>query len=482
MACPFFKLAIFVFTANIFYPKIFCQPKLETELCQNATQLKCSCKKFDNSNASTTTLLEVVCSNASLATIPNFLGPLRSLIINNDTFKILPVFDRYYELNRLELMHDNINLISDYAFHNLTQLNYLDLSYNDIVNLNEFSFSGLKNLEVLNLQMNRIFIILHNVFTFELLPSLQILHLDGCKIFQVEAGSFNGMGNLAVLNLTGNKIDEPETLGTSNGQLHSLRHLLLGSNRIRELHESFLKYTPNLEELNLEGNKLSTVSSLNFEPVKKSLRSLNLRGNQINELQPKCFKNLNSLEHLDLSYNQLMVIRRKALPDFEVETSLGFNLIMHDNFLNCSNCDNAWLFENNRVKNAMKFNASICTSPENITFITASSTLFKPCVSDDERMYKVTLAIFILIFLVVLAVIIVFGVLWYRKRNSDRYPRAMNVGLSRNSGWVGEGTASNEGKFSYRELENQNAFSIDDNEDNNNVSADATNNDNDAKL
>ena len=96
--------------------------------------------------------------------------------------------------NYLWLQNNNISVIEDNAFNNISMLFTLDLHHNDISVIEETTFNHLPYLIGLNLSENSISVIEDT--TFNHLPSLRLLWLNNNEISVIKDNTFNNLVNL----------------------------------------------------------------------------------------------------------------------------------------------------------------------------------------------------------------------------------------------------------------------------------------------
>ncbi len=175
-----------------------------------------------------------------------------------------------YALETLDLSHNELTELDDFAFSHLASLEALQLNDNQLESADEFTFSGAVSLEELNLRRNR--------------------------IRSVHASAFADNGELRLLNLSNNRLEEFPNL-SSNGRL---TRLWLGWNRIAGVGDGFSNL-PELTALQLSSNRLAEFPDLS---ANGKLTRLWLGGNAIAAVGDG-LSNLTELTALQLSRNQL---------------------------------------------------------------------------------------------------------------------------------------------------------------------------------
>ncbi|XP_051560541.1 SLIT and NTRK-like protein 1 [Myxocyprinus asiaticus] len=97
----------------------------------------------------------------------------------------------YHSLNLLDLGGNNIKVIENYTFHNLTELRWLYMDKNYLDTLLAEMFVGLQNLEYLSLEYNDIQLIMPG--TFSPMPNLRILFLNNNLLKSLPMDAFLGV-------------------------------------------------------------------------------------------------------------------------------------------------------------------------------------------------------------------------------------------------------------------------------------------------
>ncbi|KAH8281839.1 hypothetical protein KR054_003193, partial [Drosophila jambulina] len=231
---------------------------------------------------------------------------------NLTSISILPE----YSVENLYLAYNQIAVIADGAFQNLTELTTLDLSHNKLTakalkpdvfkgpyTVNDFK--ALEKMKSLNLGNNEIHSL--DADLFEHIPQLEELILCS-NTFQVidklTETAISGLTSLKTLDISYLEIEDlPETV------LHGPRDLddlIASGNLFRQLPEA-LKYAKNLERLVLDENPIESLVGNNVFPPMGSLRYLRM------SYMPYLFKigngglsNLQNLTELILSDNKVL--------------------------------------------------------------------------------------------------------------------------------------------------------------------------------
>lgn len=191
----------------------------------------------------------------------------------NETWLIDEFPRDFYEnpenLIRIQLEFQNLTKIKSDAFRGAYNLNEIDLDHNQILYIGEDSFEDLQNLTSLSLTKNNLTVIRSNTFTGAI--NLRRVHLNQNKIEHIEDGAFN---------------------------LPNLEYILLQNNRLKKLSGSMFIGAPKLREAVFEENELIQINDA-FTHLHQ-LEILILDYNQIEDINLSKFANLAALNHLSL--------------------------------------------------------------------------------------------------------------------------------------------------------------------------------------
>ncbi|XP_078337293.1 uncharacterized protein LOC111137043 [Crassostrea virginica] len=255
-------------------------------------------------------------------------------ILNNNTFANLT------SLKRLHLGNNKILTLFQGAFAGLNNLEELELHGNRINTLPKRLFSPFSNLVTLTLQQNRLRMIQNSTMTFSSMTSLKYLNLSDNGCSYVPISLFSNLKSLLELYLKGNKLGK-YLLNNAEGKLFSgLRTLKI---------------------LDLSSNQIHTFSSLLFSDM-RSLEKLNLEDNWIPGLESNIFSHSKSLQTLDLSSNMISILNEESMKGLDSVNVINF---MNNPFA-CT-CDlrwfRRWMVETKTVLlNVKKYK---CYSPPN---------------------------------------------------------------------------------------------------------------------
>lgn len=241
---------------------------------------------------------------------------LSTLDLSFNELYTIPVqcFQHLTQLKSLDLSNCGIRDIHENAFDGLQNLNNLMLSNNFI----EYIPKNLpKSLLYLYMAGNQVEVLNNNAFTN--LTLLNRLHLGNNKILTLFKGAFSGLINLQDLQLYGNRINTlPKQLFAP---LTNLTKLQLQQNRLTTIQNSskILSSLTSLKYLNLSDNGCSVLPLTLFSNL-RSLKELQLKGNKLGKFllydaEGKLFSGLQTLKLLDLSSNQIHTFSTRLFSD-----------------------------------------------------------------------------------------------------------------------------------------------------------------------
>ncbi|CAH0680308.1 unnamed protein product [Chilo suppressalis] len=185
-------------------------------------------------------------------------------------------FDPYKFPNLKVLLLGGNNLPGVHKKHLSDQLLLLDMSNNKgmapnpmYFEIDKDTFLQCKKLKILDLSFNKIKS-LYN-YTFTGLNNLQILSIENGTLYYIGPGTFKPLYNLEVLNLANNPLNVNQNLtGTQFQGLNKLKILTLSNCGIRYFYEddNIFEMMPNLTQLILNNNQLSYLSAEILKPLK----------------------------------------------------------------------------------------------------------------------------------------------------------------------------------------------------------------------
>ncbi|XP_058817484.1 connectin-like [Topomyia yanbarensis] len=183
-------------------------------------------------------------------------------------------FGNLTDLRNITLHKNQIRIVHPFAFANHPE--EISLERNEIIELDKEALVRLPQLKRLNLDFNNLTMLHDDVFVD--LTSLDELKLESNQLSVLTREIFKGLGNLRFLKLTANSISY---IGdTVFAELWSLHELDLDSNHIEKLSARAFDGLNNLRRLNLENNRLTRLERGIFTGVPAVL-SLNLNSNQL---------------------------------------------------------------------------------------------------------------------------------------------------------------------------------------------------------
>nr|XP_033770245.1 toll-like receptor 13 [Geotrypetes seraphini]XP_033770246.1 toll-like receptor 13 [Geotrypetes seraphini] len=304
---------------------------------------------------------------------------------NNITQLTQGSFSHLQELVLLRLDCNNLEMIYDGAFENLTSLRILNISFNRIANLSQGAFWGLGNLTLLLLQNNNLQKIQES--TFHLLKSLVTLNLSFNNLgnFSDVVHSLSPLKNLQTLDLCGNLLyslkhiakfprslsnlslcynnlsimdSQPDlfehiqhldlsnnhitehTLGKVN--LQNVTHLLLANNfdlNIFMVLKNGMINAHNIDYSGLRLNNTHNLSELCSYLQNKTMQTLSLRNNSISKLSSRMFTSCPEIKTLDLSRNVLKSI--DCLEFVEKKENLEVLIVEHNLLIELPKCNHS---------------------------------------------------------------------------------------------------------------------------------------------
>lgn len=224
----------------------------------------------------------------------------------------------------LNMSFNQISIIRENMFDQLTELTHLDLSFNQIFYFEkQNSFRGLNSLRFLNLSRNKLTQIeeenLNNMI------SIRFINLDFNKITRIRKQVFNKMTQLETLSFKFNRlksIDKDAFKGTQA----NLKNVYINANQLNELNRFVFEFY-NVSCLDLSFNSIATVrfngKSFDF------IHSIYLSNNNISKLEDDSFRNANQTRYLSLSNNKIKIINDKVFQELVelLELDLSNNLL-----------------------------------------------------------------------------------------------------------------------------------------------------------
>lgn len=236
---------------------------------------------------------------------------IENLKINNSINTLfINMFKNFNNLRILSINNNPFTTVRTGSFGNL-QINFLALSSNRIQTIEPGAFSGLRKLNRLHISNNNLTIVPNQVFNN--LTSVHTLNLHKNRINRIEKLAFANMSSLTRLYLDTNNLQEfiaQDVISPNN--LANLKRLWLYSNRLKSLNTYMLEGLINLEVLNVAYNLISTIEPGSLSEV-SNLTTLVLSGNLITILDGNSITpgTLPKLSKLYLNNNKLMFLTSK---------------------------------------------------------------------------------------------------------------------------------------------------------------------------
>ncbi|XP_055377992.1 toll-like receptor 3 [Condylostylus longicornis] len=223
-------------------------------------------------------------------------------------------------LTKINISHNEVSTIENFAFENCANMTLLDLSYNNLTGIDSNVFDSTTYATELQLSYNYFTdmagIPLHNMTGIKILnathnfietipkntfPKLYELHtidLSYNKLNSISNAVFQNLFSLRFLNLSYNEMEEIKS--PTFGTLSTLLELNLSHNKLRSIARGGMAKLTSLRNFYLNNNELEKLFQI---PI--SLTHLDLRFNQIKEIPENTWPRMNSLLYLDLSHNNI---------------------------------------------------------------------------------------------------------------------------------------------------------------------------------
>ena len=198
-------------------------------------------------------------------------------------------------------------LVKKYGEDNLINLTEIKLSGNPLnrnskynfKRINSNTFTGLNKLEILYLNDNQIKVIDERLF--ENLSNLKELDLFRNKLKRIDSNTFKRITKLEKLTLGANQIEVIDE--RSFESLTNLKELILYGNQPKRIDSNTFKGLTKLEQLYLNSNQIEIIDERSFESL-TNLRYLSLSYNKLIEIDRKCFEPLKSIEMIEIYENE----------------------------------------------------------------------------------------------------------------------------------------------------------------------------------
>ncbi len=233
---------------------------------------------------------------------------------------------RHYdgEIISLQLTNNNLQVLPEGIFTDLTNLRELWLQDNQLTTLPATIVAGLKKLRTLLLHNNQITTLPETVFAD--LVNLQNLLLNKNKLIVLDPGIFHGLTNLQLISLENNLLVElPHNIFAG---LTNLQQLILRNNKLVTLQPDIFAGLARLQLLSLSNNQLTALPRGLFHGL-TGLQQLWLGNNQISTVDRDTFDGAVHLKMLYLVNNPLTTLTADSLaklPNLTIFALQGNNL------------------------------------------------------------------------------------------------------------------------------------------------------------
>ncbi|CAF0824178.1 unnamed protein product [Brachionus calyciflorus] len=250
---------------------------------------------------------------------------LETLYLNFNLFDYLNpnVFKGLKNLVTLYLNANSLKKIELGLFKDLKSLSFLNLNRNFLDKIT-LEFSSLISLKSLYLKFNQISVI--EECSFRNMSKLIGLYLDNNKLKSINMSTFEGLDSLTELYMSNNLINSIDSGTFAN--LNKIVYLDISKNNLSYFENNLFSNLTSLLELRLSFNQLKTIDLDN----QINLQILDLSYNQYNYFK----KGLVSLKFLDLSYNPISFVNYSVIdsyityPQLENLTLIGCQLVQID--------------------------------------------------------------------------------------------------------------------------------------------------------
>lgn len=352
--------------------------------------------------------------------------------------KIESVYDnllkKFPNLEILNLSHNRIDLNFSSFFANARKLREIYLSHNEIMKIEQMHENEENPVEIIHLNDNKISDLSEN--SFDNFKKLKQLFLSNNRISKISPQIFKNLTNLIELNISSNPFDDIDSIlpeiFSSNSKLQKLdlsnvklkkldmelfdnmsdlTHLDVSRNNILELSDDVFESLPKLEYLNLSNNELNRLrlTTYTFMSLKK-LKYIYLSNTYLKAIPQQTFSSQTELKELDISGNNI----------YKLNANIFRTQMKQDFTLSIKNC-RMKILEGFRKKSFPNItiigiydNDFNCTTLEKISaeFALDNSEM---CPIDWWSIDK-TIIWFLIAVNIILIMIIIGGIVWYKLR------------------------------------------------------------------
>lgn len=247
------------------------------------------------------------------------LSNLKEVLLSENQLNAVP--DLPHTVEMLSFSRMKIEYVNHTMFKDLNRVISLDLSDNEIRIIEDMSFANMTALQRLNLSGNAVTSLSKNMLPIGVRnasSSLQIVDLSRGTLREIESSSFSSHRQLETLLLNDNAL---VTVGSNTLEvLINLQTLDLSRNDILDITDGAFSTNAKLQVLHLEHNRIHTILPGAFRGL-VGLRELYL---QFNELTKALSSPLPELRILDMSSNRL-----RSLPEFDGNNLTLLNVSMN---------------------------------------------------------------------------------------------------------------------------------------------------------
>lgn len=297
--------------------------------------------------------------------LPSNFSSYNSVAINNKNLKILQddIFSSLF-VQHLDLSSNEIEIISQNCFRELSGVINLDLSQNKLTSLQNLSYSlevsYIDNLKYLYLDNNRLeFLDLNFSNAFQ---KLQNLSLENNYIKFISYDFLSNLFSLNDLNIRNNELREvkfdPNLWLNKSWELNNL---ILSHNRLGNISFGYDSIKM-VVKLDLSYNHLKILDKESFNYM-TNVKILFLNNNRIKLLNEDIFFNLTSIESIDLSFNLIETLPSYLFNNLENLRDLNFEFnsikkIEKNSMINLKNLNNLNLGNNQieKIQNDLNLN------------------------------------------------------------------------------------------------------------------------------
>lgn len=252
-------------------------------------------------------------------------------------------FSGAFNLEEIDLDHNQILYVGEDAFIDLQNLTTLSMSNNNLTVIRSNTFAGAINLRRLHLNQNKIEHIEDGIY----LPNLENILLQNNRLKKLSGSIFIGTPRLKEVVLEENELTQINEAFT---HLHGLEILVLDYNRIEDINLIKIAHLASLNQLSLRKSGFLLRENIDFSSESNSkLEAIDLAENGITDgnLLISHLKVFHRIQVINLEYNECSKIGyifelRILFPELQI-INLSYNPIRCgwvDNFVDYLNKQN----------------------------------------------------------------------------------------------------------------------------------------------